>query len=97
MEFVVKPNVDLSKYGFEKRDDEWWWFRKTKYRGSLNIIISDRRVLIPSASKDSIAILCKMYKNNDLEIVSSETFTSMKLTEDEVELIKQRRNQCQEK
>lgn len=94
MEFIVKPNVDLSKYGFKQNDENsWWWWRKTKYRGALNIIynVGTRSLSFVSASKDSIAIVCEMYKNGDIEIVSSETFTTMKLTQEEIEMIKEKR------
>lgn len=96
MEFLVKPNVDLKKYGFKQQDQwQWWWFRNSKYRGALNIIfnVDTRTLSFVSASKDSIAIVCEMYKNGDIDIVSSEDFITMKLTQEEVEMIKQRRNQ----
>jgi len=92
MDFIVKKGIDLTKYGFEQRSDGcWYWWRKEKYIGALNMYIVDNRVVIPSASKDSIATLCQMYKNGDLEIMSNDTFVTMKLTQDEIELIKNRR------
>lgn len=93
MEFIIKPETDLTKYGFEKRSDDcWYWWRKDNHRGALNIIVSNGRLLIPSASKDCIAVICEMYKNGDIEIVSNDTFFTMKLTKEEVELINSRRS-----
>lgn len=95
MEILFNKECDLKKYGFIKADnrDEYFWFRKTKYRGGLNIIANSRTktIHLQSASKDAIAVLCEMYKNGDISFVDDVKFTTMKLTKEEVELIEKAR------
>jgi hypothetical protein len=99
MLFIVKPNVDISKYGFVRREDRsttWCWWRKTKYgrRGmNMHFYEKDRRITVQSASSDCIAVLCKMYKNGDMEIHEELEYTNMKLTKEEVAMIEKMRSE----
>lgn len=106
MQFIVKPHVDITKYGFILKDKDgtsvYIWFRKNKFgRGGVNMhyCVIDRRITVQSASSDCIAVLCEMYKNGDLEMVPEKAFINMKLTEEEVKIIKERRkaNSCGER
>lgn len=94
MEFYVKHNVDLTKYGFYKKNEKhYWWRRKNKYNGALGMSVSllDMRISFQSPSKDCIAVVCEMYKNGDIEMVEEDDLVQVRLTQEEVELIKERR------
>lgn len=97
MVFIVKKGVDLKKYGFVQRTDKptsWYWWRKGRFgRGGMNMHYyeQDRRISIASASSDCIAVLCQMYKDGNLEIHNDNNFYKMNLTEEEVNIIVERR------
>lgn len=95
MLFILKPNVDITKYGFiDMGANNYWWRRRTERRtGAINIVYNStsRRITIYSASSDAVAVLCTMYKNGDMDILPDEDFVNMKLTIEEAEFIEQRR------
>lgn len=95
MLFIVKPNVDMTKYNFVDMGANHWWWRnnRRRYRGAINLCYDElsKRIIIYSASSDAVALLCEMYKNGDIDILPEDEFVNMKLTQEEADLIEERR------
>ena len=96
MKFYLQKNADISRYGFIKQNDRFWfWYRTTKYgRNNVNLIYyeKDRRITISSASSDSIAVLCEMYKNGDIIYMEEDKLVNVSLTQEEYDMIMEKRN-----
>ena len=87
----------LRQYGFVKAypDKNRYDLYNSKYNTSIALIIENSKVQIISASTPTIKTICEMYKNGDIyfEEYKRVKKSTMQLTPDEVELIREYRKE----
>ena len=91
-QFYVKDLERLKDFGFKYRDGEY--FMVTHRAANVWINEDSRRMVFASPSKDFIALICEMYKQDVIEIFDDkeEPTFNMKVTEEEMKMIFERRN-----
>lgn len=92
-QFYIKDLTRLKDYGFQHRNNRYWF---VSHRATCMWVMEDsQRLVFQSPSKDCIAIVCEMYKNNVLEIFDDNEIATfnMKVTEEEMKMIYQIRKE----
>ena len=95
--YVVVPHR-LEEFGFQKSQRSGRWFYQSHRATCVWMDEDSQRLIFQSPSKDCIAVICELYKNGIIEICDDniEPYFVMKLTEEEMKLVFERRKKNNE-
>lgn len=92
--FYVKDLTRLKDYGFCIFNEQGDYLLQNQKRVScVRVNTKNHLMTLFSPSRDTIAVLCKMYVDKVFEIFDETHFVDMKVSEEEQELILQFRKQ----
>jgi len=92
--FFVADTSKLTDYGFVRKNGRYWWIYKNR-TPAMWVCEHSQRLTLQSPSRECIAVMCEMYKDNVFTIVddnAQETF-NMKVTEEEMKMIFDKRKE----
>lgn len=93
-QFYVADLSKLNDYGFFYKNGRYWWRHKNRTM-AMWVCEHSQRLTFQSPSRECIAVVCEMYKDNVFTIVddNAQETINMKVTEEEMKMIFDKRKE----